>query len=487
MSDILIIGNGFDIHNGLKTKYSDYFEYVNDSIITYEEVQSLKKLKENLSKFINENKLYFDALGGEVTLLDSPSEYRIAYREVELDISVDSEFLYFEDDYLYDIIVNKKINFRGQKDKMHLSKFLYHYIINDEVTSGNKVVIYTRYNHMIEIVSFEDGLYETLNSLKRDVGLESFVFKNEFSLFPSYIKHLQTYVWLRGIENQPTTIKLLENIGENWFDLEAVLFENQFRYLRRTDVNATNRNNFEEYLMKYSDYLSIFSSRTVVEDFKMFKENFIGYIAAQQDAIEKTDDILSLMHKLFEEYNFNMIMNFNYTNYINLYALASGIAVNNIHGDLLVGENIVFGTNHYLFKEAIENINEKSKTNTNIISTVDDEEFYEITKLYQTIKISSNEDTFSVGKVDSITIIGHSIGKQDFEYYHSLIKTNAQDIKINVIWSEGMNNLNDLTKNLYDMLKSYENLYGEIAIHKMIIENRISFKKIEDFELGKDV
>lgn len=58
MDRIVIIGNGFDKAHNLKTGYSDFMDYLLDSIAKYDKVEGI--LKENIKgKSVNDNYGYY--------------------------------------------------------------------------------------------------------------------------------------------------------------------------------------------------------------------------------------------------------------------------------------------------------------------------------------------------------------------------------------------------------------------------------------------
>lgn len=321
-------------------------------------------------------------------------------------------------------------------------------------------------------------------------------YEQKFGLFPIYLE----YIRKTGIENNkpfdslfrnnniPTVPEL--NTGNNWIDIENILYHNQFEYFQST-VNADHSEleNKTENMLMYRNFLHRHDGhRTNIEyDFEEFKLNFSKYVEVQQNIIDK-NEVEKLLTNLNSKFEFTKVFNFNYSNYINpiFKKIDDNILVDNIHGSVNDRENIVFGSNHQLFLDELVSYNEKLRSSNSVVKN--NEYHYKLTKIYQVLKLSKTRNVLKIKRANSLTILGHSIGKQDFEYFHSIINTNPEEIELNIIWStyknaNGIytNNLESLTEAVYEMLESYKNLYKDITVHRMILENRIKFIHLDEF------
>ncbi len=482
MENILFIGNGFDLYNGMETTYIDY---LNSLEITEEEL-------EDIFTFIKIHE-YFVKLSN-VTI----SFPKVNYGGLNIVKFHNFNFSNLDDDFnkhimniksLYNNNESIRLDHQKLKDIPDAEKFSILYLMSYEIISFTYITSDTvtfegeLFNELADLYNCDDELFfeNILKTNYFELCTKIDIIKNKYSIFSIYLEIIR-----KKIIYDNYYIKELQ-AGEDWIDIENILYFNQFKYFK----SFIYGNYAIQSIFRYENFIKVFDNNLKMEDdFNKFKHNFTKFIELEQDKID-TIDIRYFMENCIAFFDITNIYNFNYSNYINqiIKEIDKDIFIDNIHGSIKDGADIVFGTNHYLFKNDLDTYNNESRVIENKNLFANEEQHYSLTKMYQVLKLSEKRNSKKIEKANSLTILGHSIGKQDFEYMHTIIQTNPSDIKINVIWSEYFNkegvlqnNLNSLTKAVYEMLGMYEDLYGDITFHRMILENRIHFIFIKDFE-----
>ncbi len=470
MDNVLFVGNGYDLNNGMKTKYTDFLKSLNisESVVSHTE------------KLITINK--YMLMLNNIQIISPNIESRtmsgIHIRNTKFggtsslnNISKDVQKWYTKNNI-------------GLKDIVKFYELSYDKKLKILVILAHRAFEKTRPSDDVISVRIDSRLYAMLKGDKNatfltvlDVDKFLGINKNIVEKYSVFAVYLETILKNNFIEMK--RIKELQP-GDNWIDVENILFENQFSCFKSIiqEIGTIN-----EKIYRYDGFVEMYEIKSLEHDFCRFKLQFCEYISKQQANID-TNKVKINFKNIAKMFNISKVYNFNYSNYINKIIEENSLDIfyDNIHGNVEHGEYIVFGTNHYLFdKELI-------KYNKNLVKIkkddyqVSEEANYKLTKIYQVLKLSTKRKTKSVDTVQSLTILGHSIGKQDFEYMHTIIKTNPEKIILNIVWcswynekDEHCDNQEELTEAVYEMLSKYEEIYGDITVHRMILENRIKF------------
>lgn len=480
VDNILFIGNGFDLSNGMKTSYTNYLDSLKikkgilESIKLVYEFQGILMILESymLKKYSSDNRFF---LNNKI----STKEYIEIFI---IDEKCDQENFW---NMFYSEYQTFETSFESLKieDKMFYTYMTIYAKITKE---SNNIFPNIKFSNSLKKYIIKNR-FEKFKDMYNSVKI--YIEQKNIALFAIYIQILSKKIYVASEFYEE--IKELELIGTNWIDIENILYENQFNFFRSTLLAHKNSNMiYDSNKYKYESFFQIFNKifeneSNLDDDFKKFKKSFANYIKVQQKNLKNKANISKFVNIIYDEFHFNKIYNFNYSNYINdiVKEIDSNILVDNIHGSVDDGEKIVFGTNHYLFKQDNEEHNKKIKEDeyTDIL-IANTEANYKLTKIYQVLELGDSRNSEILGKVNSLTILGHSIGKQDFEYMHTIIMTNPKEIVLNILYSSKVGNRAELTDAVYEMLGKYEELHGDVTIHKMILENRIKFIDMETFK-----
>ncbi len=437
MDNILFIGNGFDLHNGLKTKYTDYLDNINNT--TQEKVEIKNKLDELIYELDKiriekidrvENFVYVEAIGySDITF----KEYIAKSGDIKLNNKILEVFenpiwmqenleakrrviefraLDFESKIAFLIILLnillKKINI--DKDYAKINDLENSDIENYEVCF---YVNHARFLNSINTLKDENKIL-TNYSFEELVLIYNIDFEID-NVFETYLQLLRQ----SKFNNKYSMLEV--KAGENWIDVENILYENQYSHFRsklRTlndsrdgQIHHWDKRNLEEFNeLKYKHFVEKFGKgKSIVEDFNYFKMKFAKYIKEVQKEAD-TKSIYDFYDRLYTRIPVNKIYNFNYSNYLNNIIKAwyeneyekqevTKPNIRNIHGDISNGADIVFGTNHYMF------LNDLKQHNQYLINCGmneylrEEEEEFKLTKMYQLMKISDSNRSHKLNKV----------------------------------------------------------------------------------------
>lgn len=128
---LYIIGNGFDIHHGIKSKYSDFKDYVekNDNVLC-----------ESLEKYFNKDELWSDfeetlAYIDTDTIVDDASNYLVSYASDEWRESANHDYQYAIDSAIEIVTVKLKNHFTN-------------WILQLQIPNTKKVILYKKSKYL---------------------------------------------------------------------------------------------------------------------------------------------------------------------------------------------------------------------------------------------------------------------------------------------------------------------------------------------------
>jgi lmo0469 protein len=426
---IVILGNGFDLANGLPTKYEDYFNYNEENI---------KNQFEQISNFFT---------------CSCPSIFREKQENHSLKEDEKNTNITIKNIFKYDI------------------SMILQSCIDNSISIWDLYFWNSRKN--IEHTNWADvegNISYIINNIEIFTFLSSYNDISQYKLndiYEGYCHFISNTVVRKGLKPcNKSTEEYLTNI---YNDIDG---NKRFKLLC-TELLCTRYklDNDEAYL-----YI-------IKKELELFEDNFKKYM---------TDEIKNIINANKGIYRNNLfavtkksntdiyILNFNYTDFSgeqskdkrntrmqrNLNRIK--IKQNNVHGTYY--SKIIFGIDQ-----------------TNIAN----ENFFQFTKTYRKMElddeISAVKLPDSASKiVDEIIFFGHSLSEADYSYFHSIFDyydIYGSNIKLIFKYSTGRCK-NEYVKKIMKLLKFYgEKMFdksrGNNLVHKLILENRLSIKDVE--------
>ncbi len=127
------------------------------------------------------------------------------------------------------------------------------------------------------------------------------------------------------------------------------------------------------------------------------------------------------------------------------------------------------------------NLNQTERKTTFELDLSKNKLLLRFSKLSQLLHLQIDKPSQWFEQISRISIVGHSIGEQDYSYFFSILDRNIDFISIHCLWyeyNEGANNKESMKEALFEMLTSYEKYSNKRILHKMIFESRIKFKEV---------
>lgn len=423
---LLILGNGFDLHCGLKSSYKDFFE--NEILDLYSEKCGYPKIKQGCSGF-------WEGLLFQYYLQNGNEDYNWC----------DIEKIIMET--LWQICFGNNINEPAN------------------INSGIWIAALQRRNNGLfpidEYVETKDIIYNYL--------LESCT-KNFYSLSSKINRNLD-------ITNLPPLLNAL------LYELNN--FENRFcKYIKNLIINPENEQEIRTgYIFRAINLLVELSSDLTTNfhnDSNIFKEIKDKMII--DEALEVAKQCIykgnGLMRSSLANLQTSNILSFNYTNVFDVLPLNINCKYTNVHGKLCTNKcddcnscNIIFGVDDAVIKTQndIPELRLFSKTfrkmqnpasPTSILPNIED---------YQSLQIK---------------FYGHSLSSADYSYFQSIFDYyNIYDnTKVSLIfyYSKGYEQYDAI----YELINTYGTTLtnkdqGKNLMHKLLLENRLKILEIE--------
>lgn len=232
--------------------------------------------------------------------------------------------------------------------------------------------------------------------------------------------------------------------------------------MKKEEIYEIVWNDFIEFKQTLTDYLSFLSFGITNQEEHFIKES---------DKYRISTDKTAFTFNNISQYS--KIISFNYVplvlNHRDLY---------HVHGNINDKGKIVFGFDVNLKNSDLHKEQRKTVFEINLSKN---KSLLKFSKLHQLLHLQVDKEQNNIGKVGSMTIVGHSIGEQDYSYYFSILDRNIDNIEIICLWyefNEGGDNNESLKEALLEMLFNYEKYSNQRILHKMIFEGRIKFRKI---------
>lgn len=418
-AQLLILGNGFDLHCGLKSSYRDFFR----SAILYTSTENfgIQQLQPGVSGF-------WEGLLLEYYKLNSKTDYN--WCDIELIIKDTLLLLVFADNEVwktaYDsIVTSNKIDFTNISVRNPISKYFYEYCIQ----FYKHIIVRLGSKHLSDADKLKFLVYQLLKELHNFEKRFCKYIKNNI-VNPDNGKQLNTKYIVNAVN---LLAKLTGFSSADYKDIDNILeadIAEHFEY-EQTQSNTIN---------------------LVVKDKKHLTKDF--------NNLKSTN-----------------ILNFNYTALFDILGVESPCAYSNVHGKLCnancsagcSNSSVIFGIDNALIQSLYENSDLRlfSKTYRKMLDTS------------APISILPQNDNTRL----EIKFYGHSLSEADYSYFQSIFDYydlySNNNVSLIFYYSEGYEQ-NDA---IYRLINSYGRTLmnqeqGKNLIHKLLLENRLKIVEV---------
>ncbi len=436
MDEVLIIGNGFDRKLGLKTDYVSFLDWMKKE--GYGVGSNFKERSEKI-------------------------EYNLGYDTTVSRIQLYKEFSSKSIDFL-----GKKFNIRNPISGNYFNEPTENKLANDLLyllpeIIGNTSLIKTKEANIwfsfIQLLCYEK---------------EHRLLKLDISKFEKYLGAEGNWVDIEGLIQKSIEVRVQHDYFKqgifsivNYFDIFSLA------NLLTIDISENHQKTKEKiYELVWNDFL----------DFKKTLSNYLVMVSNKKDASWSKYDIVSKKYKesesgeksIIQMTYYHKIINFNYTDFFK-----ENSQVYYVHGNSNDGKEIVFGLDMEIKGGLLHDTERKTTFEINLNKN---KQLLRFSKISQLLNLQVDKESSQFNKISILTIVGHSIGEQDYSYYFSILDRNVDHIMIICLWYEynegGNNNKESLKDALFEMLTNYEKFSNKRVLHKMIFEGRIKFKEV---------
>ncbi|WP_455037099.1 hypothetical protein [Leptotrichia massiliensis] len=374
---LYIIGNGFDLSLGLKTSYNDFFEYIDVNRMK-KIINLLRKDRENIQNYDNDRlENLLKNLKKYNLKIESKNDYEIDYitsikrniekksfKELKKNIySLHKEVFAmlkskntfrFVDEYgifiLFLLLTNVEKNEWQWVEKQILNYI--NDIINICSNNFNEVSSYIKdkwdeielnleiYGKLVvkekDLKTVEEKFYKQINITEED----KLVYKALIEILER-----KSNEYIHTMKKVITDKKELERIEKNYkycvqniiYEIEYINFILEIWFTDSRKRIEFDKNNLEILNINENEKLSL------ENQLYMFENYFGNYVKKINDEMKdnnlKSELLFEKIRKVFFDNNSKYVINFNYTNYLNEYAINSNYGLNiikiiNINGDI---------------------------------------------------------------------------------------------------------------------------------------------------------
>lgn len=428
-NQLIIIGNGFDLHCHLNTKFTDYFETTQPSKNDYLVNDFFDSTSYNHNKIYNTHP-YFKALSFWDIYFNSLKSNNIEdWADVEKKITI---FLKCEDTQYNNQISLKLVSlsfiycYFYYKNRLSVSeRSIYNQIANELKNKTDFLPLKLGQYIYREVQIISDGKYEKeLNSFKR--SLNNYLIPTSVVSINDIFDIGKELIYTFLIDELHVFERNLKNYIKNQFDNKDHNFEEITKYTHEYDQNITKMSNNQPYNLISFNYTKPLHYET--------ETNIQLHNSHVQNKIKNTKPL-----KCQE-----MI---------------------NIHGSL--NKNIILG------------IDENGINESDIL--------YKFTKTYRLLELDNAESSCLNKSIKHIKFYGHSLAAADYSYFQSIFDfydIYNSDIDLTFYYSNFDDNEKNITINrVVNLIKTYGKTlnnkdHGKNLLHKLKLENRLLIKEL---------
>lgn len=477
---LIILGNGADLHSGLKTTFTDFMEHNNQASKINNAIESFDSLKEKLKEYTEKEKNNFTDDSVSRKILSFP-----IYRRLNKNLSFGNfiKSLHLEIDY----DKNKKTNFKN---------------INTAWKSFSETINKIKRLTLWEVILIltdgsKDSWYDIEKCMEKFFSMQNIIDKPN-KCAQEYIDESMSKLFELNKDN--IDLNLIENtvaLGNKYeFLIFYILYK---RNNKKTDAQSLLFEELISFENKFSEY--VYKQVHIEEVDETNGENE----SSNHKYYENINKLIRTLMKHSKNYSAN-ILNFNYTSASRNTNIIE--RETNIHGHIQIKENhyvstkrktsdIIFGIDStFDLKKAFNPDNNKDVTRHLIEG---EKQIYKFTKTCRKLKKSVNKHINILDDdIDEIIFYGHSLGESDYSYFQSIFdKYRLYDSNLSLIFA-----FSKLPKKLLDTcieeqsvsISTLINRYGDTLdnkdhaknlLHKLLIENRLRLVSLNKRKANK--
>lgn len=454
VTQLIVLGNGFDLHFGQKTRFENYIEKFN----ICDEVDKLNSLFNSLRKLGLKNtsstlviQEYFDDNDRIEKIIAEVIDY---VNNLKLDVSKEEILKFYIKSWCNQFSIQVIPNIKEDMDSTHpnLAKERIG-LFNEMIRKLNiifgkskskikKLVRVTFWDVYLLYIKNKNGLHKNLNW--SDVERQLLDFYN-IEIYQYFADNLTNYESLskviQSFKNKPLRSR---HYADNDFWLIIYTWVKDFGF---------SKINIDNYL--YNELVK-------------FSKNFVSFLRDQFDSQRKDSEdrkISEFVNSITMDNEKFELLNFNYTE------IESDNCVKQIHihgsiKDLNVTPPII-GIN-------ANDLNNNVKNNA-----------FKMTKQYQLI-VAPADNKLDLTNINTIVFYGHSLALADYQYFKNifdrvdLLKSSVRLIfKYSIFDPERKEEIQKNNyDNVYNLLKHYSDDTGVDVITTLILENRLKLQEI---------
>lgn len=443
VNQLLIIGNGFDLQCELKSKFTDYFNYVKS------------KMNEQDKTLLKGNEInYGNTLPHSEFYLNFASFWDCYFLSLEL----------LEDSQDYDWCnVEKQIEMFLTPEK------------NGRIGGIDANILF----NLLFLVSLNELSYnwnDQLNKkIKRIIENENIEQSKKY-IIENIIKKLSYYISLSMKKSVQNSIKgntnNLDNLISNY---KSIFYSYLFIQLEKFE------DNLKEYLQ------SLFQTKEPL----ILKNNGISVTTHSEEVTKTLKNYMQqfgkLISKLTKDNKYNLL-SFNYTYYSELIPAAH----NSILGTTSPATRKICPNDCVIYKNIHGNLNDHIIIGIDESDINEKDPLYKFTKTYRIMGLEDQEGSCLSKSIKEITFYGHSLAKADYSYFQSIFDfyhIYDSDVKLIFYYSDYCNNREkckfETINRVIELIKIYGNTldnkdHGKNLLNKLKLENRLLIRELEN-------
>lgn len=446
VGQLIIIGNGFDIHCGLKSKFSDYFD---------------KNKPKN-----NSDKMFFNRAASSLPSIKNSyffkqqSFWDIYFRllstiEIKDWADVEKQIIIFltHGAKSYDLLDLMSLKFLGRIIKPYESEYDFSRI---KQSIGGEMDSIKRKNTSAAWASISDV------AEKLSICMDSKTKNNNDGLM-SIQKAIYNYMIDTGdaISNDLCQKSLINTY-------KAFLYDFLFKELQAFESNLKG---YLNNLFKTENVVKVENNGSISSVSKSPEGKITKYMKSFQDCLRK-----------ISKNSYYNLLSFNYTYPIEIYGVYSGgmgiETVPNVRRINLDKCNCYTNIHGSLDKDIIIGIDEKGIDENDIL--------YRFTKTYRLFELDNKESCLDKN-IKHIKFYGHSLAAADYSYFQSIFDfydIYNSDVDLTFYYSDYDGNQRHVNVDrVVKLIKAYGNTldnkdHGKNLLHKMKLENRLLIKEL---------
>lgn len=464
---LIILGNGADLHSGLKTTFKDFMEYNKKDSKINEAIESFFSLKMDLKNYIEKEKMVFTDTSLHTKIFSFPI-YRLFHNNFLFDefmetCDLSSESLQIKVNNSNEI-ENCSENIINEFTEMFRHKFN---LLDERMKYIKQMNLWEVI--LILINGSKNSWYDVEKCMEKFFSMQNIISNSD--------KTAQEYIDESISKIQKNKISSIDEVSSLGYKYEFLIFYILYK-------NGTSKNN------KFN------AQDLLLNELYSFENKFSEYIYNETHIEDKNDSryfyyprinrlIQSLMNK--SKNDIANILNFNYTSARRKSSIID--KENNIHGHIQNKDNHDYNPNR---KSSDIILGIDTNINTCNYTAEAKKNIYKFTKTSRLLNKSIHNHTNILDdNIDEIIFYGHSLGESDYSYFQSIFDNyKLYDSELSLIFAfstRKRKSESQCIESQSERISSLINRYGETLdnkdhaknlLHKLLIENRLHLVKI---------